>query len=386
MKVIDQPRAGRLGDTLQELLDKRDINGFNSFYLMTAYVKSKGVIQLKQSMDYFKRRGGFIKAVVGIDQNNTSIQGLEQLLPLSNELYVYHNRNPVQTFHSKVYFFEKVDDRAVVFVGSNNFTFGGLYTNFETTLFYEYNLKKKDDLEEFLKIKNMFSLYTNVKDPFCKLLTPDLLKQLIGLGCLEDEEKSKSTSDLSPARTNIREPFGYGYITLPRNANTNGRTVSVEGNPVHKELAVSGTRLRRRLTKGRRRPHQIFYIINTNRRNGNEDDRDMINKQKAAAYFGKKNEIKSLHKGDKIFLYRNHEGIVARGIVSEEPIMTSWHGEVDNEECYVSIANEFQKLRPPLSASDIKKITGIGILSRTKIGLDRSSGEKLWEHISKNRI
>ena len=60
-----------------------------------------------------------------------------------------------------------------------------------------------------------------------------------------------------------------------------------------------------------------FYILNTNYGNTPNDDEDMIDNQKAAAYFDPwKRNIKRLKKGDKVLLYRSGEGIVAMGIAS----------------------------------------------------------------------
>ena len=53
------------------------------------------------------------------------------------------------------------------------------------------------------------------------------------------------------------------------------------------------------------------YILNTNYGNDPADDKDMIDKQKAAAYLDPwKRNIEKLKKGDKVFLYRSGQGIV----------------------------------------------------------------------------
>ena len=74
---------------------------------------------------------------MGIDIENTSKEGLEDLLSLERygtaEVFVYHNEESGVTFHPKVYLFRK-GDVAKLIVGSNNLTEGGLFANTEAAL------------------------------------------------------------------------------------------------------------------------------------------------------------------------------------------------------------------------------------------------------------
>lgn len=59
------------------------------------------------------------------------------------------------------------------------------------------------------------------------------------------------------------------------------------------------------------------YILNTNLKNSDIDDADMVENGKAAAYYDPwKHNINRINKGDKVFLYRNGTGIVGMGIGS----------------------------------------------------------------------
>ena len=128
MKIINQPHASSIGVRLKEILEDNKRFDYETFYFIVAYVNEGGVSLLKPSLEKFRTSGGHIKAVVGIDQGNTTAQGLKLLLPLCDELYVYHSASPVQTFHPKVYVFES-GEKAIVFIGSSNLTTGGLFTN-----------------------------------------------------------------------------------------------------------------------------------------------------------------------------------------------------------------------------------------------------------------
>ena len=132
-----------------------------------------------------------------------------------------------------------------------------------------------------------------------------------------------------------------------------------------------------------------FYILNTNYGNTPADDEDMINNQKVAAYFHPwKRNIEKLKRDDKVFLYRSGQGIIAMGIASGKLEKKPYHGEEEhrNEE-YCMKLNKFKKLMQPLPAAEIKTITGVNYrFMSTMFAIDKDSGDKLWQHISKKYI
>ncbi|MDD5163762.1 MAG: phospholipase D family protein [Candidatus ainarchaeum sp.] len=188
IELIDQPRNKKAGEKLAELLNLPQTDSFDTFYFMAAYVKKSGVIRLQPYLQRFRQSGGHIKGIVGIDQKNTSQQGLQMLLPLCDELYVYHSESITQTFHPKIYFFEKNNLRAIVIVGSSNLTAGGLYTNYEINCQYDFDLTNQEQLTEYSKYKSIFSSYSSATSPCCKCLSPELLNRLIQKNYLGNEE------------------------------------------------------------------------------------------------------------------------------------------------------------------------------------------------------
>jgi len=134
-----------------------------------------------------------------------------------------------------------------------------------------------------------------------------------------------------------------------------------------------------------------LYILNTNYSSisGPSDDKDMIDNQKAAAYFDPwKRNIEKLKKGDKVFLYRSGEGIVAVGIASGKLERKPYHGEEEHkDEEYCMKLDKFKKLKRSLPAAEIKKITGVNYrFMSTMFAIDKDSGDNLWEHIAKDYI
>ncbi|MCB9304924.1 MAG: EVE domain-containing protein [Lewinellaceae bacterium] len=125
-----------------------------------------------------------------------------------------------------------------------------------------------------------------------------------------------------------------------------------------------------------------YYILNTNSKDGDIDDNDMLNDQKAAAFFEPwKFKIEQLKKGDKVFLYRSGTGIIAKGIATGELIKKAYRDnpEHPNEE-YSMKLNKFRILDNPIAASEIKKIAGVNyVFMQTMFSIDKETGEKLWD-------
>lgn len=125
-----------------------------------------------------------------------------------------------------------------------------------------------------------------------------------------------------------------------------------------------------------------YYILNTNTQGGPEDETDMLNSQKAAAYFEPwKYKIEQINKGDRVFLYRSGVGIVAKGIGSGVIDKLPYRGQEKwaNEE-YSTKLTKFKTLSKPIRASEIKKISGVNyVFMQTMFSIDKETGEKLWK-------
>jgi hypothetical protein len=125
-----------------------------------------------------------------------------------------------------------------------------------------------------------------------------------------------------------------------------------------------------------------YYIFNTNIKHGSEDETDMLENKKVAAYFEPwKFKIEHLKKGDKVFLYRSGTGIVAKGIATGKIDKSSYRNnpQYSNEE-YSMKLNKFKVLDDPISASEIKIIAGVNyVFMQTMFSIDKDTGEKLWK-------
>lgn len=110
---------------------RKEIGGAVRVDIATAWARASGVGLLWNAFVEMLERGGVMRAVIGLDRENTSFEGLEMLLKLPGqvELWVRHNEAS-SIYHPKLYAFETAT-HARVYVGSNNLTGAGLSANEE---------------------------------------------------------------------------------------------------------------------------------------------------------------------------------------------------------------------------------------------------------------
>lgn len=127
-----------------------------------------------------------------------------------------------------------------------------------------------------------------------------------------------------------------------------------------------------------------YYILNTNISNAQADHDDMITNGKAAAYFNPwKFKIERLGRGDVVFLYQSGVGIVGVGEADGKLKKAAYHGkpELEDEE-YFMMLMRFQRVLQPLSAAEIKAITGVNHrFMSTMFGLDVEGGKAVRKHL-----
>lgn len=189
MKLISQPLDNKTEEELIKYLSNSEEGNFDFFYMIVAYVKKSGVDRLRASIEEFRKRGGKVFASVGIDQNNTTIQGLRAILEVCDESWIFHNESITSTFHPKVYLFEKENEKGVGIIGSSNLTVGGLSTNYEVNYVIEFNLKTSSERESFEELKKAFAFYSAPSD-LCKRLDSNLIESL-SEQYLGDESKNQ---------------------------------------------------------------------------------------------------------------------------------------------------------------------------------------------------
>lgn len=195
MSIINQPFNQSIGF---HLIEKLQLGQFCMFHFMVAYAKTSGVNRLLPYMEQFKASGGLIKAVVGIDQGNTSYEALTSLLSSCDELYIYHSEDFMRTFHVKAYHFGSAEDNWIA-IGSNNFTAGGLFSNYEASMANPADNSLTHDFME------MFNRYSDTNSPCCKQATQDFIDLLLATGYVQHEKSLAKQSIAQVKRHRARE-------------------------------------------------------------------------------------------------------------------------------------------------------------------------------------
>jgi hypothetical protein len=130
-----------------------------------------------------------------------------------------------------------------------------------------------------------------------------------------------------------------------------------------------------------------YYILNTNISNDQADHDDMLSNRKAAAYFDPwKYKIERLAKGDVVYLYQSRMGIVALGKTDGKLVKAPYHGDQahPDEEYYMKLVG-FQKVNPPMTAAEVKKVTGVDyVFMQTMFGLDANGGKAIRKFMVDN--
>ena len=88
-----------------------------------------------------------------------------------------------------------------------------------------------------------------------------------------------------------------------------------------------------------------LFIFNTNKSTDLRYEQEMIDGQKCAAYRSTKGDIEYIQKGDKVILYSNEVGIIARGAGDGEVKKKADNGILDDE-YYMSLTGFYEYIKP----------------------------------------
>jgi hypothetical protein len=150
----------------------------------------------------FLRGGGIAQVTVGVDIENTSEEGLTDLLSWESEgqmeTFIYHNELD-STFHPKVYLLRNDADARLI-VGSNNLTEAGLYVNTEAGLQLDAPLADPTISDA----RAALAAWRDEASKVVRRLDTTLLNDLVALGYVfpetELKQRRKASSDRSKAK------------------------------------------------------------------------------------------------------------------------------------------------------------------------------------------
>jgi HKD family nuclease len=212
----NQPIAHRFGKALIGSIESGE---WKRIEIAVAWVRRSGTKHVKPCLSNFLSAGGIAKFTVGIDIENTSKEGLEDLLGLQDigdsESYIYHNEANA-TFHPKVYLLQN-ENRTRLIVGSNNITEAGLYVNTEAGL--QLDAASNDPL--IVEVREALASWRDISIGFVKRLDRTLLRDLVALGYVMPEttlrgRRRQSESEAKAKRSRTKQLlFQSLNITVP---------------------------------------------------------------------------------------------------------------------------------------------------------------------------
>lgn len=179
---------------------------FNTFFGMSAFASAAGVRGLLEYINDAKTRYDEINLIVGIDQNGTSKEALEEIINLGINAYIFYQKE-APIFHPKLYLFEG-DNETVLILGSSNLTSKGLFNNVESSLMIEFDNGDIEGERVINELKVYYHSLFDFSDPNLFEITSANISNFINDGIV------------SPESTRIqyqgkKKPSGTSASTIP---------------------------------------------------------------------------------------------------------------------------------------------------------------------------
>jgi len=215
INTVTQPE-NQLGIEISDLLNSEAV--YNRIVFVSAFVALRTVLRLRERLLAHVEAGARLRLTIGIDLGGTSREALEELLRWNCETFIFHNTIARATFHPKAYLFQGATS-ATLFIGSNNLTDGGFYTNYEAATRYDFELPV--DAVEYERLLRPLTPFFEPKGVTVQRLDAKLIQTLVARGEVPTEAEARQRSRNQrqgrvPSGTDIPDnPFGPIAIPLP---------------------------------------------------------------------------------------------------------------------------------------------------------------------------
>lgn len=235
VRLISQPET-QLGNEISELLAADTV--FSRIVFVSAFVALRTILRLRERLLVHVNGGANLIIMVGIDLGGTSREVLEELLRWDCQTFIFHNPIARATFHPKIYLFE-TSTNATVFIGSNNLTDGGFYTNYEVATRHEFYLPA--DAAEYDSLVRPLDQFLNPQGVTVRQLDADLIETLVARGELPSETEARKHTNKrarghpADVGTLPANPFSATEVPfpplLPRNIRVEAQTSEPQEQP-----------------------------------------------------------------------------------------------------------------------------------------------------------
>ncbi len=221
-----------IGNYLIKYLNQQD---FRSFTGISAFASEAGIFGLSEHIQTAKSVFNNLSLIVGIDQEGTSKEALEEILNLNIESYIFY-QNEAPIFHPKIYLFEG-DKEIKLIVGSANLTGRGLFRNVESSLLIEFDITNREGAALLKSLKTYYQTLFDFSDPNLFKINKAVIDDFNARGIVPDESQRRiiystkktsaiptTTPDINivtvPRRTTARIPANFPV--KPKAASTSG--------------------------------------------------------------------------------------------------------------------------------------------------------------------
>lgn len=217
-------------------------NAYTSFFSISAFASPLGV-KLLDSFEQAKKSYADLNIIVGVDQNGTSKEALEEIVRLDVNSFVFYQReSPI--FHPKIYLFEGKEDICLI-IGSSNLTGKGLFSNVESSVLIQFKNDDQEGLGILKDLKNYFKPLFDLDDPNLFKLDQDLISALIKDGIVPSEisrskQHGKKIASSESKEKRNREIPDRNCSKIPWNKLKLKSTTSTEEPTTREELELTG--------------------------------------------------------------------------------------------------------------------------------------------------
>jgi HKD family nuclease len=177
--------ANAIGNHLINYLNQNNFHSFTGFF---AFASEAGIFGLAGHVQTAKQNYQAprkITLVVGIDQQGTSKEALEELKNLNVDSYIfYQSESPI--FHPKIYLFEGNQETKLI-VGSSNLTGTGLFVNIEGSLLVEFYNNDPEGIILLNELKIYYQTLFDLTDPNLFPISDTVIADFVAKGIVPDE-------------------------------------------------------------------------------------------------------------------------------------------------------------------------------------------------------
>jgi HKD family nuclease len=206
--------ANAIGNYLISYLNQTN---FHSFTGISAFASEAGIFGLSGHILNAKQNFQAprnITLVVGVDQQGTSKEALEELKDLNVASYIFY-QSEAPIFHPKIYLFEG-DQQTKLIVGSSNLTGTGLFVNVEGSLLIEFDNNDPEGTNLLNELKSYYQTLFDLTDPNLFSISDAVIADFVVRGIVPDETTRRRNFNAKAGGSTLQSTGQQSSFNVPR--------------------------------------------------------------------------------------------------------------------------------------------------------------------------